>query len=933
MATNQLKQVIQTLREASRPPEAAGPTDGQLLESYVSSREETAFAALVYRHGPMVWGVCRRVLQSHQDAEDAFQATFLVLVRKAASVLPRELVGNWLYGVAHQTALKARSTSVKRRTREKQVTAMPEPALEQQKLWNDLQPLLDRELSRLPNKYRAVIVLCDLEGKTRKEAAQHFNLPEGTVATRLATARTMLAKRLARSGLVLSGAALGVALSRNQAAAGMPAWVATTTIRAGSLFAAGQAAAPDAISIKAVALAEGVLKNMLLSKLKIATAVLLALAFLGAGAAALTLPGPVGKPADLASGERQRPELLLEKPEPAKEKKEPVVQPVKEKDEPIPPGVSGVVLAVDAEKHTLTVAHNLGDSNFCLTKDAKIEVDGKPGTLAALPTGACVHLNQFVDPRTAGNVRAEGRNYWGVLLKEVDAAKNSIIVADKEDENTYSVAADARILVDGKNCPLAAVPKGCHINLSLAADQKTARSIDAAGPYFSGVVKAVDPDKRIITVHDKTYDVAADADIGIDNKPGQLAAVPVGANVNVSLHVDGKTVGRLQAYGRSVFAAVKGVDSAKSTITVAGSQDDGLTFRVTKDTYITLDGKPSTLAAIPVGASLHALNLCADQQTASGINVVGPGFHNIPVTAVDAGRHTITFGTPAPPELAGKTVSVAPDANITIDAKPGRLAGVPPGSFVNVGLSVDRQTALNLQVEGPNLGGCGGSPVTAVDAVNGTITFGDKGAAEVAGKTFPVSKNAYITIDNRPGKLVEIAPGCHVNLTLTVDRQTARCITAQGPSNICDCGGSLVKAIDVEKGTITFADQARAEVAGKTFTVAKDANIGIDGKPGKLAELPVGCYVNLGLSADQRLANRIFAQGPPVAGVGVVKAVDLEKNTITVDDKTYPVASNANILINGKTCNLAGVPTGVYVTLRLCIDRQTVGTIFQANAP
>jgi hypothetical protein len=444
---------------------------------------------------------------------------------------------------------------------------------------------------------------------------------------------------------------------------------------------------------------------------------------------------------------------------------------------------------------------------------------------------------------------------------------------------------------------------------------------------------AVDAYKRTIPVDGKTYVVAADAVVGIDNKPGKLAAVPLGANVNVFLHVDGKTVGRLQAYGRSVFAAVKAVDTEKNTITVAGSQDDGLTFGVTKDTTITIDGKPGTLAAIPPGASLHALNLCADQQTACGINVMGPGFHNIPVTVVDAGRHTITFGTPAPPELAGKTVSVAPDANITIDAKPGRLAGVPPGSFVNVGLSVDRQTALNLQVEGPNLGGCGGSPVTAVDAVNGTITFGDKGASEVAGKTFPVIKNAYITIDNRPGKLTEILPGCHVNLTLTVDRQTARCVAAQGPSNICDCGGSLVKAIDVEKGTITFADQGRAEVAGKTFTVARDANIAIDGKPGKLAELPVGCYVNLGLSADQRLANRIFAQGPPVAGVGVVKAVDLEKNTITVDGKTYPVAKNANILINGKTCTLAGVPTGVYVTLRLCVDRQTAGTIFQANTP
>src|SRR5262249_17955767 len=161
---------------------------GQLLDSYIRTREEAAFAALVHRHAPMVWGVCRRVLHRHQDAEDAFQATFLVLVRKAASIVPRGLVANWLYGVAHQTAWKARATNARRQTREKQVTAMPEPTVEQPDLWNDLRPLLDQELNRLPDKYRAVIVLCDLEGKTRKEAARHFHVPEGTVASRLATA-------------------------------------------------------------------------------------------------------------------------------------------------------------------------------------------------------------------------------------------------------------------------------------------------------------------------------------------------------------------------------------------------------------------------------------------------------------------------------------------------------------------------------------------------------------------------------------------------------------------------------------------------------------------------------------------------------------------------------------------------------------------------
>src|SRR5215467_11039789 len=167
MATNKMRKVIQHLRRTVLLRDEAGLTDGQLLECFVEHRDEAAFAALVKRHGPMVWGVCRRLLNEH-DAEDAFQATFLVLVRKAASIVPRERVANWLYGVARQTALQARRTAARRRVREKQVTAMPEPAVVEEDLWRDLQPLLDQELSCLPEAYREVIVLCDLEGMTRK---------------------------------------------------------------------------------------------------------------------------------------------------------------------------------------------------------------------------------------------------------------------------------------------------------------------------------------------------------------------------------------------------------------------------------------------------------------------------------------------------------------------------------------------------------------------------------------------------------------------------------------------------------------------------------------------------------------------------------------------------------------------------------------------
>ena len=156
-------------------------------------REGAVFEAIVRRHGPMVWGVCRRVLRDHHDAEDAFQATFLVLARKAASVMPREKLGNWLYGVAYQTAMKARAMRAKRRGREGQVPDMPEPMAVPDDLRDDLAESLDRELSRLPEKYRTPIILCDLEGRTHREAASQLGWPIGTVSSRLSRARSMLA--------------------------------------------------------------------------------------------------------------------------------------------------------------------------------------------------------------------------------------------------------------------------------------------------------------------------------------------------------------------------------------------------------------------------------------------------------------------------------------------------------------------------------------------------------------------------------------------------------------------------------------------------------------------------------------------------------------------------------------------------------------------
>src|SRR5262245_4478789 len=308
MATRHANTVVQELRKARLLPDGDGWTDGELLERFVRARDPGALEALVRRHGAMVWGVCRRILNDHHDAEDAFQATFLVLVRKAASVVPRELLANWLYGVARQTALKARQTSSRRSAREKQMTHMPEPEVIEPKHASDLEVVLDEELSRLPDKNRAMIVLGDLEGKTREEAARQLAVAAGTVASRLARARAMLAKRLSRRGLTVSTAALTSLLAQQLADAAAPTLIVSSTIAATGLLASGQAATA-VVRAKAASLMEGVVKTMLAHKLQkmMAMVLVLGLAALACGLLAAEHPNGNGDPPEHAPVAAQPP--------------------------------------------------------------------------------------------------------------------------------------------------------------------------------------------------------------------------------------------------------------------------------------------------------------------------------------------------------------------------------------------------------------------------------------------------------------------------------------------------------------------------------------------------------------------------------------------------------------------------------------------------
>jgi RNA polymerase sigma factor (sigma-70 family) len=277
--------LLRQLIPARPAPEGS---DASLLEQFVRHRDEAAFAALMQRHGPMVLGVCRRVLHEAQDADDVFQATFLVLVRKAAVIRHPELLGNWLYGVAYHIALQARAGAARWRSHERQVEDVPAPEPVDERIWEELRPLLDEEIHRLPEKYRAPVVLCYLEGKTYAEAARMLGWAEGTVSGRLARAREKLRTRLAFRGLTLSAATLAATLGQ-QGSAAVPAALAQVTFQAAALTAAaGPAAAAGLISAQAAALSQAALQTTFAVKLKILGAVVAAAGLVGLGGAVVS---------------------------------------------------------------------------------------------------------------------------------------------------------------------------------------------------------------------------------------------------------------------------------------------------------------------------------------------------------------------------------------------------------------------------------------------------------------------------------------------------------------------------------------------------------------------------------------------------------------------------------------------------------------------
>jgi RNA polymerase sigma factor (sigma-70 family) len=297
MVAAKLKRVPQASGQFLR-----GPGHTELIERFISEKDPSALAALVDHFGGMVWGICRRLLPTDQDAEDAFQAVFLVLLKKGATIRNREAVGSWLYGVAYRTAMKARRDLGHRKKHESKATppaSAPSPTGVAS--CRELQRVLDEEVDRLPSKLKAPFVLCCIEGLSKSEAAQELRWKDGTVSGRLARARKLLQQRLTRRGITLSAALTVLALTKETAAAAVPPLLVQSTI-AGLTASAGTGTAAG-LSPTAVSLADGVVRALAVAKLKVMTTAVLTLSLALGGAAAATSqfgqvlhPGPASPP-------------------------------------------------------------------------------------------------------------------------------------------------------------------------------------------------------------------------------------------------------------------------------------------------------------------------------------------------------------------------------------------------------------------------------------------------------------------------------------------------------------------------------------------------------------------------------------------------------------------------------------------------------------
>jgi RNA polymerase sigma factor (sigma-70 family) len=766
MATAGMTEVVRRLRRAALREQS----DSQLLADFVAARDEAAFEALVRRHGPLVLGVCARVTRDHHDAEDAFQATFLVLARKAACVRPAERLAGWLWGVAYRAATRARCLAAKRRAREAPVAVLPERPAPAGREPLEVGPVLDEELNRLPEKYRLPVLLCELQGRPRREVAGALGVPEGTLSSRLATARKLLAGRLARRGLALSAAALSPAA----ALAGVPA----------RLFASVRSAAGPSggavLSANAQLLAEGVIHAMSVSKVKVGTVVLLLAGLVGLGGG-LSTTGATRE----ARGER--PAVRTE----AAEGRERL------------PVLTGTIKAIGADSITLRYGRRGEkdkEESFTLSNDVEVYRGREKVDRAAAKAGAAVTL-QFNRDRTEV-VRISlvvPRPTRVGRVKAIDTGKGELTLTtwadrrSKGKDELFKIGADTKAYRGREEAALADVKPGLPVSVVLKEGTNEVVAIhlgvEREGrprpvvPTVSGTIKSFDAGKRLLTVtvpqrreapKEESFTLAKDAKIWVGRTEGKLADLGAGVFATLELDKERKQVLRVGIIRPrpSRSGQVKAIDLEKRQLTIAVVKDrrtrevteEVLPFH--KDAKITIGRQKVTWDDVKVGRWV-SLRLSEDGKVVEWIGVTLPR-QTVPATvkSTNAGKNELTVTIERRGEAEEeRVIALGKDIKITVDARPAKLADLKAGNRVWLHLVGEegKQVELVRAGEQPVFG-----QVKSIDVAGGKLTL----SVRREEKEYKVGPGTRVTIDGKPAKLAGLAVDDEVAGTLSVDGVT-----------------------------------------------------------------------------------------------------------------------------------------------------------------
>ncbi|MBA4065103.1 MAG: hypothetical protein C0501_15595 [Isosphaera sp.] len=456
--------LLRYLRNLVAVEDARKLDDRALLRRFVEHRDGAAFAALVDRHAPLVLAACRRLLPNEQDAEDVLQATFLVLVRKAGSVRRHESVGSWLYGTAYLLARKARTAAARRAAREREAAGARRRA-DPPRTWDDLGPVLDEELAALPDKYRAPLLLCGLQGKSRDEAARELGWAPGAVKIRLERGRELLRSRLARRGVTLSVAFLTTSMT----AAAVPARLAAGTVDAAVRSAAGEALPASA----AGALAGGLLREAAVGKLGL-LAGLLAVGLAAGGVHHLSVGDARPAPGVVAAQAPVSPPAPAPEPPPV-----PEVAPApvpREKPPESGATVAAVVRGVQPDRGTVTVRAREVDTTYPVAAGADLRVDGRPAVLTDFKPPYRVKVRLSADGSEVAALATEGAALAGTLRA---VGRNAVTVehlAESARTTTTTWPLDPAATVPPDLAP------GRAVAVQLSADRKRVLAVTAGPP-------------------------------------------------------------------------------------------------------------------------------------------------------------------------------------------------------------------------------------------------------------------------------------------------------------------------------------------------------------------------------------------------------------------------------------------------------------------